>query len=211
MLLDHVFPGDEPKRERLINACIKEFAAHGYGTASTNDIVKNAGVSKGILFHYFSTKQQLYIQIFEYCCEVCMNEYLHTFHLDNPDYIDRLYNLFLDKMVLLTRYPDIILFMESALRETDAAIQSLVVKKTRELAEQGYAHIFDGCDVTLFKENIDVTRALAIIRWTLDGLADSYRKKAGKSPGSLVARYPEIIEETEYYLNIFRVSFYKET
>ncbi len=44
------------KQERIINASLAEFARNGYERASTNEIVKEAGISKGSLFVYFNNK-----------------------------------------------------------------------------------------------------------------------------------------------------------
>ena len=41
------------KQDRMINASLKLFAINGYKHASTDDIVNEAGISKGLLFHYF--------------------------------------------------------------------------------------------------------------------------------------------------------------
>ena len=41
-------------------AAAKEFAAQGYDKASTNNIVKEAGIGKGMLFYYFGSKLELY-------------------------------------------------------------------------------------------------------------------------------------------------------
>ena len=41
------------KQDRMINAALKAFAVNGYKRASTDEIVKDAGISKGLLFHYF--------------------------------------------------------------------------------------------------------------------------------------------------------------
>ncbi len=48
------------KRKRIFNAAAEEFAENGYRKASVNNIVKNAGISKGSLFQYFSTKRNLF-------------------------------------------------------------------------------------------------------------------------------------------------------
>lgn len=48
------------KREKIFNAAAEEFAENGYRKASVNNIVKNAGISKGSLFQYFSTKMNLF-------------------------------------------------------------------------------------------------------------------------------------------------------
>ena len=39
------------KQDRMINAALQVFAAQGYLHASTDQIVKEAGISKGLLFH----------------------------------------------------------------------------------------------------------------------------------------------------------------
>ncbi len=49
-----------PKRERVIEAAVKEFGAHGYGMASLDRIAAAAKVSKGSLYQYFADKQDLY-------------------------------------------------------------------------------------------------------------------------------------------------------
>ncbi len=48
------------KREKIFTAAAEEFAEHGYRKASVNSIVKIAGISKGSLFQYFSTKRNLF-------------------------------------------------------------------------------------------------------------------------------------------------------
>ena len=46
------------KQDRMINAALKVFAMNGYQKASTDDIVKEAGISKGLLFHYFAPQNK---------------------------------------------------------------------------------------------------------------------------------------------------------
>ena len=48
------------KRERILEAAAKEFAAHGYDGASLNQILDNAGISKGAAYYYFDDKADLY-------------------------------------------------------------------------------------------------------------------------------------------------------
>jgi len=40
-----------------MNAALKEFARNGYGKASTNEIIKQAKISKGSLFNYLIIKK----------------------------------------------------------------------------------------------------------------------------------------------------------
>ena len=56
----------EEKQQRILNAALKEFAQKGYKNASTNQIVKEADISKGLLFHYFKNKKQLFLFLYDY-------------------------------------------------------------------------------------------------------------------------------------------------
>lgn len=48
------------KRERILEAAAKEFAAYGYDGASLNQILDKAGISKGAAYYYFDDKADLY-------------------------------------------------------------------------------------------------------------------------------------------------------
>jgi AcrR family transcriptional regulator len=49
------------RREALLEAAAKEFAAHGYEGASLNRILDAAGVSKGAAYYYFDDKADLFL------------------------------------------------------------------------------------------------------------------------------------------------------
>lgn len=59
------FELSKEKQDRMINGAVRVFAENGYKHASTDDMVKVAGVSKGLWFHYFGNKLGLY----EFMCE----------------------------------------------------------------------------------------------------------------------------------------------
>jgi AcrR family transcriptional regulator len=55
---------EKEKQNKIINAACEVFARHGYRKASMQDIADAAGVSKSVLFKYFSTKENLYQMLF---------------------------------------------------------------------------------------------------------------------------------------------------
>ncbi len=57
---------DAEKRERIIRAAVHEFADRGYELANTNRIAEQAKISVGSLFHYFDTKENLFLFIVQY-------------------------------------------------------------------------------------------------------------------------------------------------
>lgn len=56
----------ENKRTRILTACIEEFGEKGYERGSTDKIIKRAGISKGGLYEYITTKEELFLYTVEY-------------------------------------------------------------------------------------------------------------------------------------------------
>lgn len=63
------------KQDRFINAALQIFSENGYKKASTDEIVKKAEISKGLLFHYFGSKQGLYEFVYNYSVKYIRMEY----------------------------------------------------------------------------------------------------------------------------------------
>ena len=57
------------KRERLMEAGAKEFAAYGFEDASVNRILETVQMSKGAAYYYFEDKVDLYFTVIQYCTE----------------------------------------------------------------------------------------------------------------------------------------------
>ncbi len=53
----------ESKKALIVNAAMELFANEGYHPASISKIAKNAGISKGLIYNYFESKEDLLLQI----------------------------------------------------------------------------------------------------------------------------------------------------
>ena len=51
----------EERQEAIISAAVETFGSNDYKSASTEDIARKAGISKGLLFFYFKNKRDLYL------------------------------------------------------------------------------------------------------------------------------------------------------
>ena len=58
-------PVPEGKRERILDAAIKVFAAEGFYNAKVSQIAHQAGVADGTIYLYFKSKDDLLINLFE--------------------------------------------------------------------------------------------------------------------------------------------------
>ena len=50
-------------RQKIINATMLVAAKNGFERATTGEISRTAGVSEGIIYHYFRSKQELYVNM----------------------------------------------------------------------------------------------------------------------------------------------------
>lgn len=57
-------------RRRIMDSALAEFSKQGYGASSINTICAAEDISKGIVYHYFDTKDALFIA----CVEECFRE-----------------------------------------------------------------------------------------------------------------------------------------
>lgn len=89
-VFEKFFNLDSEKQDRVINAAIKEFAQKGYDKASTNEIVKEAEISKGLLFHYFKNKKQLFLFLFDHCIQIITDDFYKKIDLTETDFFKRI-------------------------------------------------------------------------------------------------------------------------
>jgi TetR/AcrR family transcriptional regulator len=60
----------EEKQHRILDAAVTQFAQNGYEQTSMNRVVLEAGISKGSLFQYFSSKFDLFDTVVSYATKL---------------------------------------------------------------------------------------------------------------------------------------------
>ncbi len=55
----------EERRENILKAALNLFIEKGYAATRTIDIAKSVGMSEGLLFHYFESKEKVYYALIE--------------------------------------------------------------------------------------------------------------------------------------------------
>ncbi len=205
--MDEIFKKIEPnKRERIIKSALEEFARNGYENASTNTIVKNAKISKGLLFHYFGNKQELYCKLTEFVLQTITESISQNIDWKITDFFERLKQVMFIKVKLLEEYPYIYEFFKEILKgKSVEEIRKLTDKESEELVNKVY---FYQIDFSLFKEDIDMSTTMNIIRWTLEKLGEELWGKMMISDVNYSIEKME--KETNKYIEVLRKNFYKE-
>lgn len=194
----------DEKKARIINAALEEFTKHGYDNASTNVIVKNAGISKGSLFKYFSNKQTIYYYLYEFAGEVISSIYKQIDY-NITDFFERLKNIGDVKFNIIQKFPEVFNFLKSANEETNPNIKEYVYKKRDSEIEKGLNLLYKGVDFTKFRDDIDLEIMLNLIKHIMLSFNEEHIKKL-KSFTEVDKKY---IDEWEVYFKALKILFYK--
>lgn len=206
-MLAKILAVDPEKRERILAAARKEFAAKGYEGASTNEIVKEAGISKGLLFHYFESKKDLYLYLFDHTYDILRKEFFEKIDLQETDIFKRLRMLLTIKLEMLHKYPETINFMTKTYYET-SEVTPYLDEKMKKLMEQNYAILFSNIDVSKFRDDLDSQKTINIILWTVEGISLREQNRLKKDPQA-VPDYQATFEEIDAYLGMLQKCLYK--
>lgn len=198
----------EEKQERILDAAMREFAQKGFENASTNEIVKQADISKGILFHYFKNKKNLFLFLYDYCINLYINEFYKKINMDETDIFIKLRECSLIKLELLMKYPEIFVFIEVAYREKSKEIKGDLKIINEDLKIDNYNKIFENIDTSKFKEDLDIKKCINIIIWTIEGFGAQAMKEE-KLLTVNKEEYEKTVAQAAIYLGVLKNSFYK--
>ena len=192
---------DLDKRDRIINSSLAEFSMNNFDKASTNNIVKDAEVSKGLLYHYFRSKKELYEFLKEFVFETITDRIREELDWSEPDFFKRIRAITFIKLSIINQYPMIYDFSMRLIRDSSLEeVKKISKKYSLDLLQKVY---FENIDFSLFKEGIDVQKAMQVIQWTFE--------KYGETIAAREAIDTEVIKkEVEDYIDLLKGSFYKE-
>ncbi len=69
---------DPAKRDRVLEAAMREFGAKGFSAGSINVIAREAGIAKGSVFQYFHDKADLHAHVAEHLARTVRDEFTQT-------------------------------------------------------------------------------------------------------------------------------------
>ena len=194
----------DDRRTALITAAISEFATAGYLAASTNHIVEAAGVSKGLLFHYFGDKKGLYIEAVQTCIAEVMRRFDERLGPTSPDLFERLSQYTLAKWSLIEKDPTTFAFLQEAMTDPPAELRDALLASTAEITVSTYQRLFQGIDTTAFRPGVTVEQAMLLLSWTFDGLGKQYTTILRQQPLDLESVRSVMFAEVDTYVALVR-------
>ncbi len=185
----------------MINAALKIFAENGYKRASTDDIVKEAGISKGLLFHYFESKIGLFEFLFDYSAKFLMLELSGLSNGQESDYFTVCRQLIGTKVQIMRNYPYLCLFLSKAAEEKTSDFSVDLYEKIGAYREFE-ASFFKKVKQSSFSEHADYNKVKTLIDYTIQGTMEREFKEG-------TFETDKYYEEVIAYLEMMRMLCYK--
>lgn len=188
------------KQDRMINAALKVFALHGYRHASTDDIVREAGISKGLLFHYFESKIGVYNFIYDYSVRYLSLELKSAVNSNEKNLFEIIRQIEMAKMFTMRGYPYMQQFLNRGMDEDVSEVLLTVESKRNELNEL-YTSILSHADLSLLPASVDASKIIQMLDFTIKGLMTARFHDLSFHPEMLYEEIKEYINLTEKMVN----------
>lgn len=157
------------KQDRMINGALKVFAQQGYRHASTDDIVREAGISKGLLFHYFGSKLGVYTFVYDYSVRYMTLELSSCVDNKCKELFALMKQVETAHMHAMRGYPYMQQFLARSMTE-DVSEALLAIEEKRDLLHDTYDYIWSRVDYSTLPENVNGEMLRKMMDFSIKGL-----------------------------------------
>lgn len=204
-MTEHFQGLEQGKRERVLNAGYQIFGRYGYRKASTADIAREAGISKAMLFYYFVSKKELYLDLIQEASNLLLSAMGARLDTISTDFFERVLILSRIKIETLKKRPFLTQFLYSAFGETDSEVcDELQVQFSAGNVIRNEMVVLH-TDAEKFKEGISPELVLEMIMNCSLGLFSV--RTADDCRPEMIERHMDRFQE---YLTLLKQNFYKQ-
>lgn len=197
----------EEKKQKMLDAAIREFAEHGYESASTNHIVKEAGISKGLLFHYFGSKKALFLYIFDQCMELTESGVYHGIW-ESSDLLERILLASQIKMQMYLEQPLMYTVVMKAMLNTPNELKPDIEQRIQRIAAESYEQLLKGIDMSRLRQDVDPQKSIALVLGSLQSIQQKYIAVYKDNLEQFRREIATIHDEMQEYVDILRYGIY---
>ena len=181
------------KQDKMINGAIEVFAKNGYKHAATDDMVNAVGVSKGLWFHYFGSKEGIYVFVYDYSVKYMMLELSTVIDESVTDYFEMIHQIEHVKARVRKNYPYMSEFLKSAEYESDEAIAQKTAE-VRQIYRERMEGLLKGAEIGTVPDRAKRERIKKMLTYSIEGIA---REKQGSDPDA-------VYREIKTYIDLVR-------
>lgn len=166
---DKFYQLPQEKRERMIEAGYRVFAKNEYKRASMSAIADAAGISKSLLFYYFTNKKELYLFLVSNALFLTQEAARQYRVLETNDFFEMLWRNLKAKCSLSVKFPYISAFSLKAYYEQNPEVKKDVSRLIDKENQMGRQEFLESMDHSLFREEIDLNLMFQEITLACEG------------------------------------------
>ncbi len=194
----------QERQDLIRNSAMVEFGAGSFKKTSADAIAKRAGVSKGLLFHYFKDKRELYLYLFQHAIDACMETFLASFqYFGERDFFLALEKGQEIKMDMVRRMPGLFRFVMRAYYERDSILTPKLRKKLDDVLAQSTDQFLSRMDLHKFKDGVDPKAVVRLLMLASEGMLAETGACTAEEINTLFGEYKN-------YADMLRRHLYKE-
>ena len=148
------------KRAAILDAALTEFAAVGFVRASTNAIADAAGVAKGLVFHHFGSKEELFLAVADDVNAAMTARFMKELEDPPRDLFARVLRWTDVKLALVKEDPRRLRFYIGALVQAPEDIQRQTRERAAELARVMIPRLLEGIDLSALRPGVSLEDAI---------------------------------------------------
>lgn len=175
---DNIQPQPENKnsdsRNRIIEAALQEFGEHGYDGASTNQICQAAGISKGLLYHYFKSKENLFLAVCSRCVEDLEKSFEKEKLCNEIVDIDVLSEFYRRQANFFSTHPNHYHILSHILGNPSESVEGYISDKRKEYKDQASIAIRLFLSRSAIRPGVNKELALELMLEIVDGILNKY-------------------------------------
>ncbi|WP_166239724.1 TetR/AcrR family transcriptional regulator [Paenibacillus turpanensis] len=196
--------GPDDKKQQLLSIAREHFSKQGYAKASTNKIIEEAGISKGMLFHYFSNKKTLYLIILDDALER-MRGFLESELGTLPaDVFERVARVSRCKLTFFVRFPQLYrILMDAFTPPMEGELAEELAQRSRQMAE-AMSITMDDADASGFRQEVDAGKAFDLLVTSINALNLRFMAVCQQHPDKGLALLEAHLQDIECYLDMLR-------
>lgn len=199
------FQLNEEKRAKIVESCIHEFGAYDFEKASLDRIVERAGISKGGLYEYISSKEELYLYIVDLSYGLLYKHLHGSLEKDGsnlPKDVLRRFKVVSDNAIeFYLEHPEMVGIIVNTTRILDEKLQA----KIGAIYATHFTSIFDNIPADGLRYPID--QVMDLLKWILIKTRNDFLKELAATGDSAIVK-DKYKKEWDFILSVLAEGIY---
>lgn len=196
-------------KEKILDACFKIFARHGYANTSTTMLAEAAGISKALIFHHFKSKKELYLSVLDRCFERGRIEMGFDALQENQDFFEVKEKFTIVKFNYYRKNPDLLKVVREAFYDTPDEVKTEIQEKYGDLISDKDKELRSLFENVSLREDVDREQAFKLVMLALGYFENKYLADLADNNELGEGYLQSFLEERNSFLSMIRFGIEK--